>query len=198
MGAFSYAVNGYYFGASIGRYSSIGEAVQIGRGSHPTRWASSSPVFYQNYQAALDLANPEADRYLTSAPYHHPKPTVIGNDVYIGHGAFLAQGVCIGDGAIVGAQSVVTKDVPPFAVVAGSPAYIRSFRFDELLVERFLNLRWWRFAFWDLEGATVEDPVAFLDRVEELEKQGLNEYTPDLVHLNDMRCSEHDGASNIV
>lgn len=185
MGAFSYAVSGYYFGTSIGRYTSIGESVQIGRGSHPTKWASSSPVFYQHYQAAIDLKHPDAERYNPAAPYQHPKTTVIGNDVYIGHGAFISQGVRIGDGAVIGAQSVVTRDVPPFAVVAGSPAYIRSFRFSEELIERFQRVAWWRFAFWDLDNAPIADPVAFLDRVEQLIQQGMQEYKPDLVRLQD-------------
>lgn len=56
LGAFSYAVSGYYFGVEIGRYVSIGEQVQIGRGSHPVSWASTSPVFYQAHEHVVDFA----------------------------------------------------------------------------------------------------------------------------------------------
>jgi virginiamycin A acetyltransferase len=56
---------------------------------------------------------------------------VIGNDVWIGYHATIMQGVTIGDGAIVGARAVVTKDVPPYAIVGGVPARILKYRFDE-------------------------------------------------------------------
>lgn len=57
--------------------------------------------------------------------------TIIGRDVWIGYGAFISKGVRIGDGAIVAANSVVTKDVEPYAVVGGSPAKLIKYRFNE-------------------------------------------------------------------
>lgn len=186
LGAFSYAVSGYYFGAAIGRYVSIGEQVQIGRGSHPVRWASTSPVFYQRYEAVLNFPVPEAEGYKTDAPYIAARITNIGNDVYIGHGAFLVQGVSVGDGAVIGAGAVVTKDVPPFAIVAGNPARIKGMRFDDATIERMQRVRWWDYAFWDLPKAPVADPHAFLDFVEKRIDAGIKPYAPAPVTLRSL------------
>ena len=69
--------------------------------------------------------------------------TVIGNDVWIGQYATILPGVHIGDGAIIGANSVVSKDIPPYAVAAGNPAEIKKFRFDEETIALLLELKWW-------------------------------------------------------
>jgi acetyltransferase-like isoleucine patch superfamily enzyme len=183
VGAFSYAVSGYYFATRIGRYVSIGEDVQVGRGSHPVRWASTSPLFYQRYQEALDLKLEQATHHYTNSPYIAPKDTNIGNDVYIGHGAFLIQGVSVGDGAVIGACSVVTKDVPPFAIVAGNPAKVKSMRFDDGIIEKMIKLRWWDYAFWDLSGAPVAEPEAFLEFVAARISTGIKPYRPKVTTI---------------
>jgi len=67
----------------------------------------------------------------------------IGNDVWIGRGALILSGVAIGDGAIVGAESVVAKDIPPYAVVVGNPARVIRKRFDDEIIEALLRIRWW-------------------------------------------------------
>ena len=69
--------------------------------------------------------------------------TVVGNDVWIGQKATILPGVHVGDGAIIGANAVVTKDVPPYAVVAGNPATIKKYRFDEETIKLLLELKWW-------------------------------------------------------
>jgi len=71
---------------------------------------------------------------------------VIGNDVWIGTEAFILSGVKIGDGAVIAARTVVTKDVPPYAIVAGNPARIVKMRFDDETVARLLAIQWWT---WD-------------------------------------------------
>jgi acetyltransferase-like isoleucine patch superfamily enzyme len=186
LGAFSYAVSGYYFGASIGRYTSIGEDVQVGRGSHPVGWATTSPVFYQRHEDVVGFSIPAAARFTPVGHYIPPERTVIGNDVYIGHGAFIKQGVKIGNGAVVGAQSVVTRDVPNYAVVAGSPAKIVRMRFDDAIIERMVRTSWWNFAFWDLPAAPITDPSRFLDYVEARISLGQAPYLPKIVKLSDL------------
>jgi acetyltransferase-like isoleucine patch superfamily enzyme len=68
---------------------------------------------------------------------------VVGNDVWIAEGSRIMSGVKIGDGAVVCAYSVVTKDVPPYAIVAGNPAVIKRFRFSQEIIDRFLAVQWW-------------------------------------------------------
>ena len=198
MGAFSYGVSGYYFACSIGRYTSIGEDVQIGRHGHPTDWASTSPFFYESADQVLDveIGRPmlvDPTTFLEGSAPRLVRQTIIGNDVWIGHGAFISAGVTIGDGAIVGAQSVVTRDVPAYAIVAGAPARHIRYRFAGDVVERMLRLRWWRFAFWDLAGAQVSRPDDFLSRVEDLVAGGLREYRPALVGVSDVAGDGPDG-----
>ena len=69
--------------------------------------------------------------------------TVIGNDVWIGQNALILPGVHVGDGAIIGANSVVSKDVSPYTVVAGNPARVIRNSFDDELTGLLLRFRWW-------------------------------------------------------
>jgi virginiamycin A acetyltransferase len=69
--------------------------------------------------------------------------TIIGNDVWMGHRSVIMPRVTVGDGAIIGACAVVTKDVPPYAIVGGNPARIIRHRFDPATVEALLAIRWW-------------------------------------------------------
>jgi acetyltransferase-like isoleucine patch superfamily enzyme len=191
MGAFSYAVRGFYFNVGIGRYTSIGEDVQIGRGDHPTAWLSTSPAFYipNLFKVGKDFG--DADQYHAYVPVLPPginasqlKFTTIGNDVYIGHGAFIRPGVTIGDGSIVAANAVVVKDVPPYAVVAGNPATVKKFRLPELLIERMLKLKWWRFAPWQFGGLDVTQPEKSIDALEEV-CSTMEPYKPEIRNIRD-------------
>lgn len=74
--------------------------------------------------------------------------TVVGNDVWIGQNVTILPGVHIGDGAIIGANSLVSKDVPPYCIVGGNPCREIRPRFDKELIEYLLNLKWWD---WDAE-----------------------------------------------
>lgn len=89
--------------------------------------------------------------------------TVIGNDVWIGYDALIMPGVTVGDGAIVGSRAVVTRNVPPYAVVAGNPARVVRKRYSDKEVEVLLSIRWWD---WDrekisrnIEALSVGDPI---------------------------------------
>lgn len=70
-------------------------------------------------------------------------PVIIGNDVLVAYEALIMSGVTIGDGAIVAARAVVTKDVEPYAIVAGNPAQLVRYRFDEQTRAALLRIRWW-------------------------------------------------------
>lgn len=100
-------------------------------------WVGMSPVFYEGRDSVKAKFSSHA-RLPT-------KRTTVLNDVWIGRSALIAQGVRIGNGAVVGMGSVVTKDVPDYAIVAGSPARIVRMRFDEKLIQALLRIRWWDF-----------------------------------------------------
>ncbi len=69
--------------------------------------------------------------------------TAIGNDVWIGREAVIMPGVNVGDGAIIGAHAVVSRQVPPYAVVVGNPARVVRHRFDDETISALLAIRWW-------------------------------------------------------
>ncbi len=72
---------------------------------------------------------------------------VIGNDVWIGYEAVIMPGVHIGNGAIIGTRAVVTKDVPPYAIVGGVPAKIIKMRFADDVIDKLQNLQWWNWSY---------------------------------------------------
>lgn len=95
------------------------------------------PIFFEEW--GLDSAN------ITDA-WDKKGDIVIGNDVWIGYEAVILSGVTVGDGAIIGARAVVTKDVPPYAIVGGVPARCIRRRFDEETVTKLRELKWWEWS----------------------------------------------------
>ena len=85
----------------------------------------------------------------------------IGSDVWIGRDALIMDGVNIGDGAIVGIKSVVTKDVPPYAVVVGNPGVIKKYRFSEDKIAKLLEIKWW-----ELKNDMVKEIVPYLKDID--------------------------------
>ena len=194
LGAFSYAVSGFFSSVRIGRYTSIGEQVQIGRASHPTSWTSSSPFFYLQdriFDVGTDFkGGEEYARYSAPVrPHAHAtsfRPITIGNDVYIGHGACIMPGVTVGDGAVIGAMAVVTKNVPPYGIVAGNPARLIRSRLDPIIFAQLLHLQWWRYAPWQLTGVDFSDPEAALAEIKRVVASE-QPYRPDLVRVDELR-----------
>jgi len=70
-------------------------------------------------------------------------PIIIGSDVWVGYKALILSGVRIGDGAVIGARSVVSKDIPPYAIAVGSPIVIKKYRFSEEVIKELLRIQWW-------------------------------------------------------
>lgn len=118
----------------MGKFSglSIGAKV-LGGGEH-----------FQNNVAIYSLKSVHLQEIREYAKDIYAKgPTIIGNDVAIMVDAIILSGVKVGDGAVVGAGAVVTKDVPPYAIVAGNPARIIKYRFCEKQIKALLRIRWW-------------------------------------------------------
>jgi acetyltransferase-like isoleucine patch superfamily enzyme len=126
----------FYF-ANIGSFTSIANQVVIGGARHPMEWAGMSPVFY--------LGRDSISKKFSEYPLEAPPVTAIGHDVWIGRSAIVLPGTRVGNGAVVGAGAVVTKDVPPYAIVAGNPARLIRFRFDDHIIASLESTRWWEF-----------------------------------------------------
>lgn len=118
----------------IGKFCSIGGGTIIGPNNHPINKLSSSAVFYSKSWGF-------SKHHLKDL--YNSKKVKIKNDVWIGYNAIITGEVTVGNGAIIAAGSVVTKDVPDFAIVGGVPAKIIRFRFDESTRERILEMQWW-------------------------------------------------------
>lgn len=119
---------------TIGNYCSFANDIMIGLGQHPTFLLSTNSVFYK-----VGIT----DKFAKDIEYDEAPRTYIGNDVWIGNGAVVMDGVTIGDGAIVASRAVVTKDVPPYAVVGGVPAKVIKYRFSPEVITELLNWKWW-------------------------------------------------------
>lgn len=116
-------------GAKIGRFSSIGRNVRIVVGNHN----------YKNISTSKKLTN-EDNNFLRC---NDGSSCIIGNDVWIGDNVLIKGGLVIGDGSVIGFGSVVTKNVPPYSIVAGNPAKIIKYRFSTDEISALMHLRWW-------------------------------------------------------
>ena len=136
LGRFTYVVAAHISNAQIGSFCSIGPARIGGLGRHPVDRVSTHPLFYSN-RAQVNLALVETDTIQEHAP------VCIGHDVWIGAQAIILDGLTVGNGAVVAAGAVVTRDVPPYAIVGGVPARILRFRFDDATADALEELEWW-------------------------------------------------------
>jgi virginiamycin A acetyltransferase len=122
----------------IGRFCAIAADTRfiMNGANHDMRGFSTYPfgILGQDWRAAWDDGSVEAG---------FRGDTVVGNDVWFGTEAMVLPGVTIGDGAIVAARAVVSRDVPPYAIVAGNPARVVKMRFDGKAVSRLLAVAWW-------------------------------------------------------
>ena len=93
--------------------------------------------------------------------------------MWIGAGAFIKRGVTVGHGAVVAAHAVVTKDVPPYAIVVGLPAKVVKYRFATAVIDRLLRFQWWRYNLAPHKGSLdFYDIPKALDQLEELRNEG--------------------------
>ncbi|WP_458098513.1 CatB-related O-acetyltransferase [Roseomonas sp. WA12] len=106
----------------------------------------------------------------------------IGHDVWIGQDVLLAQGISVGHGSVIASGAVVTKDVPPYSIVGGTPARMLRPRFPTDLIERFLAVEWWNYAFTDIGHLGVTQPESFLEEVQDAVGRGIiNNYAPSTI-----------------
>lgn len=142
IGDYSYVNDGTLIGSgTIGKFCSVGYYCEIGMHEHPVDYISTSSMLYGPRNIFAEEC--KWDEF--------SNPPVIGNDVWIASKAVILQGVCISDGAVIAAGSVVTKDVPPYAIVAGVPARIVRRRFNPHEIDALLALQWWNMSPSDLK-----------------------------------------------
>ena len=157
---YHYPVNGDRL--KIGKFCSLacGAKFLFTSGNHSMQSLSTYtfPIFYEEW--GLDAKD------IRSA-WDNKGDIVIGNDVWIGYEAVILSGVTVGDGAIVGARAVVTKDVPPYTIVAGVPAHPIRKRFDEEVIAKLQALRWWD---WDEEKIKRCIPAIQSGNIDALER----------------------------
>lgn len=133
----SVASNTKIVNAVIGNFSVIARESRIGLGLHPTNYLTPHSIFYKNSPWNI---HPE---WVEKINFVEEPTTHVGNDVWIGSRCIVMDGVSIGNGAIVAAGSVVTKDVPPYAVVGGAPAKLIKYRFSQEIINRLEEIEWW-------------------------------------------------------
>lgn len=156
IGAFSYIRSGYelYGIIEIGRFCSIGNNVILGLDSHqhPTNWLSTS-LFSQALSERYDKFRGTVSKIS------------IGHDCWIARDAVIMDGVEIGNGAIVASRAVVTKNVPPYAIVAGVPARVIKFRFSQEIIHQLSLHEWWNIDAKILEGISFENISAAMQEL---------------------------------
>ncbi|MGF6811233.1 virginiamycin A acetyltransferase [Paraburkholderia sp. Clong3] len=178
VGAHSYMNGGGYVRAPvfIGRYCSIGRRVTIGAGRHAIHGLSSSPV------VSKGIGDPYSatEREILGITPNKGNLIVLNSDVWVGDGAVIMPGVTVGTGAVVGANAVVTKDVPPYAVVGGVAAKIIKYRFPDEIIGELLNTEWWNLAPEQLQLLPTENIFQFIDEMKnyvEVSREPFDTYT---------------------
>lgn len=166
LGYGSYVGNNSVFTGRVGRFTSIASHCMVAGGVHPMTYpfASVSPMFYSvQKQLGITFVNQQLFNEYKRADKNGKYAVVIGNDCWIQTRATIIGGVTIGDGAVVLAGAVVTKDVPPYAIVGGVPAKILKYRFTPQQIADLLELQWWNKPIeWIKENAILFSDVEML------------------------------------
>jgi acetyltransferase-like isoleucine patch superfamily enzyme len=139
--------NNFFPYTRFGRYCSIGSNSKVIYSTHPTNtYVSTSPVFFSlGKQSGFTFVKEQKFDELMYIDKDKEIVLDIGNDVWIGDDVTILGGVKIGDGAIIGTKALITKDIPPYAIVGGIPAKVIKYRFNQEQIDFLNELKWWNY-----------------------------------------------------
>lgn len=143
----------------LGKYNSIGRDCNFFlHANHRPDWVTTSsqlwgPVTPEIANLHMSMGHPSCKGDI-----------IVENDVWIGAKSTIMSGVKIQNGSIVGANSVVTKDVPPYSIVVGNPAKVVKYRFTEKQIESLLKIKWWE---WTEDRIKTEAPLMWSNKIDE-------------------------------
>ncbi|EBF5204810.1 CatB-related O-acetyltransferase [Listeria monocytogenes] len=192
MGAFSSSVSSLPINTVVGRYCSLAHNIQRLGGNHPTDRFTTSMLTYSKTFSIFDAYTTDTEESFACKPFSfsNHSPIIIGNDVWIGQDVrFVATGITVGNGAVIAAGSIVTKDVPPYAVVGGVPAKVLKYRFDESICKELQRLQWWDYAYTDFKGIEGDTSIEkFIEKASYLiDNQLIQPFTPTPVTIKDFK-----------
>jgi len=176
----------------IGRFCAFGPHVVTGNVEHSVRSVSPHPMFTWKFDESWEeTATLYEDMNFINHLHRkelelsgHQGKIEIGNDVWIGNGVYISRGVKIGDGAVIAARAVVTKDVPPYTIVGGTPAKVIRQRFSDEIIEKLLHLKWWDYGPAIMKGVDITDISSAISIMNERIELGLKKYIPDHVEFH--------------
>lgn len=154
----------------IGRYCSIANGVKVIKNNHPIYYFSTHPAFHRPSSILMRklnlnlVENEEVAEYkLIDGRFQ----VCVGSDVWVGEDVKILSGSTIGQGAIVAAGSIVTKDVPPYSIVAGVPAKVIKYRFSQKTIEDILKSDFWNRSIDEIESyaAIMDKPELVLNKL---------------------------------
>ena len=159
MGSFSYCVSPLPNDVIVGRFCSIAKNLNIMGTQYPIDWFTSSPIAYKS--RFIEIINNDFNKEYSILDFDKEvlPPPIIGNDVWIGENVTLKGGISIGNGAIIASNSVVTKDVPAYAIYGGVPAKLIKYRFDQILIDKLEKIQWWNYNIADLPSNKYANQV---------------------------------------
>ena len=187
LGYMSYSNSHLPVDIKIGRYCSIAWGINFISYNHPWKCLSTSIFSHDKdtdltVRAIKDFIPEKIMLGFVSNP--QKKQVSIEHDVWVGQNSSLVAGIKLATGCIVAANSVVTKDVPPYAIVGGNPAKIIKFRFPHELIHGLLELKWWEYNFCDFFDLDISDPEIFLETFLK-RKSTIVKFNPSKIKISD-------------
>jgi acetyltransferase-like isoleucine patch superfamily enzyme len=171
----------------IGRYCSLASGINFISYNHPWKCLSTS-IFSHDSGTDLTVRAIKdflpADKKFGFVANPQKNPVTIEHDVWVGQNSSLMAGINLGTGSIIAANSVVTKNVPPYAIVGGNPAQLIKFRFSDESIHQLLYSGWWEYNFTDFVDLDISNPQVFLDGFLKI-KSNLIKYNPNKVKIYD-------------